>query len=126
MKSTIFTHNWNNVFSNGYIPTIRLKSRKYERGEVHRIILRDKQGNIIRKGQCRIVSVRSFLLDDLPDYLAYMVTGLPAAKAKELYRKFYKKKGIDFSVQPVCLIIYENKTMPAMDKKKERQMKFTY
>lgn len=92
-KDTIkFSTNWNGKLNNHYFTTIRLSNpRKYQVGKDYAIELRQ----VIQKHPVQLISKKTFTLDKINDFIAYIDTGYPPDKAKEMLCNMYKHKVTD-------------------------------
>ena len=91
-----FSHNWNNKLDCKAFTTLRI-SNKFELEETIQIKLKGKP--IEGVFQCK--DKRIFKLDDINEFIARLDTGYSASECKEILKKMYKNKNIDWSKQDI-------------------------
>ncbi len=95
MDKLNFSFNWNNKLDCKAFTSLRLSDR-FNIGDCIEITLKHEHlyfANIIGK--------RSFLLEHVTDYIAYIDTGYDAEKCKNILKRMYKKKKIDWFTQTI-------------------------
>ena len=106
MKNEIrFSYNWNNKLDCHSFTTLRL-SDKYKIGDVYNILLRGKIGHYENKGKAKIIDNKSFLLNDINEFIARLDTGYSAEKCKQILTAMYKNKNVDWSKQKINFILF--------------------
>ena len=104
MRAISFSYNWNKKLDCQAFTTIRLyQPEKYVVGETYEILLKD-----VAIGKGEIVEIRKFMLSELNEFVAYLDTGYPKEKCKEIIRKMYPK--VDFERQILSLILIKKTT----------------
>jgi hypothetical protein len=107
----VFSHNWNNKLNNDALTTIRLRNdAKYQIGHEYYINLKENNRNT-NKGLYRCASLAHFRISQLNIFMAYIDTGLPPDKAKNLIQCFYKNYNppIDWNTQELSFILLVKK-----------------
>lgn len=99
MNKLNFSYNWNNKLECKAFTTIRLSS-KYNKNE--KVIV---QLNKVDKFEARIVDVRHFKIDKINEFVAMIDTGYSAAETKDILKKMYSKKNIDWLSRDVYLYL---------------------
>lgn len=100
-----FSHNWNNKLSCRCFTTIRLKSDKYQVGELYNISL--KSGVVQNHGMARILEIRSIRSHQVNEFMARIDSGLPRNKLLDVLYTMYKEKSIDWDTQELYFILLE-------------------
>lgn len=99
-----FSYNWNSKLNGKAFTSIRLwNESKYKVGNVYEIWL----GNT-KKGIARLISLKRMRLDQINDHIALLDTGYQADECREMIKKMYKNKHINWESQflAYCLFVY--------------------
>lgn len=89
-----FSSNWNNKLDCQVFPTFRVKSKKFQVGNIYRIW----QGKTY-KGRARIMAINVIKLDQVSDTIALLDTGYTKKEFIEMVSKMYKN--FDFNIWEV-------------------------
>lgn len=84
MEAINFKTNWNNKLSNDCFTTLR-RSKKYKRGIIYPVKLKDK---LI--GKVKVLAIREYKIKDLPDFICQIDTGCTKKETIEILSKIYK------------------------------------
>jgi len=90
-----FSYNWNNKLDCKAFTTLRLSDR-FSVGDKVQINLKKKEHS---KGI--IIDKRIIVLDNINNYIAYIDTGYDKEECKEILKKMYKNKDIDWETKPI-------------------------
>ncbi len=86
-----FSYNWNNKLDCKSFTTLRLKNRKrFEIGRKYKITLKKAF-----KKHAEIVGIKTLLLKDISDYIAYLDTGYSKEECQSIIRKMYPHKNFE-------------------------------
>lgn len=97
-----FSYNWNNKLDCKAFTTLRLHNpKKYEIGCDYEIKLNDES-----LGTATIVSIKSFKIDKLNEFITYLDTAYSPRKCEELIRRMYKNKNINWETQLLDFILF--------------------
>lgn len=96
-----FSYNWNEKLNCKYYTTLRL-SNNYKIGKTYLVYLKGKPHS---KG--KIISRRQFHIHAINEFVAYLDTGYNATKCKDILKKMYKYKMINWKKQLICLYLVE-------------------
>lgn len=87
-----FSHNWNNKLTCSAFTTFRLSNvRKYQIGKRLSIMLKGKHLKDVQ-----ILDIKTLKLNQVNEFIARIDTGYSLAEFKEIIKKMYKDKNIDF------------------------------
>lgn len=99
-----FSYNWNKKLYCRFFTTIRLANyAKYHVGKLYRIMHKE---NYAFDGL--IVRIEYYKLQELPELVCMMDTGLTKQETIELIQKMYVNKNIDWSSQLLSVLLIEN------------------
>ena len=101
-KELKFSRNWNGKLNTEFFTTVRLASNYWQQGEYYRIM---------HDGFCfrgLILKKSSLLLNDIPEYTAYLDAGMPVAKFKEMIYRMYQDKVKDWNRQLLDVLLIQN------------------
>ena len=96
-----FSYNWNNKLDCKVFTTLRLSNR-FEINNSIKITLNKKE-----IGYGKIIGKKSFKLKDINDWVAYIDTGYNAEKCKNILKKMYKNKNINWNEQIIYFYLIE-------------------
>lgn len=99
-----FSYNWNSKLNGKAFTSIRLWNEgKYAEGKEYDVYLND-----LYRGRCRLLSIKRIKLDQISEHIARLDTGYSAHECREMIRKMYKNKNIDWDMQYLayCLFAY--------------------
>lgn len=101
-KRLEFSYNWNNKLNNKAFTTIRLwNEKKYQEGRKYDVWL-----NSCNYGFARLVSVKRMKLADINEHIALLDTGYSADECREVIKKMYKNKPIDWETQQLAYLLF--------------------
>ena len=95
-----FSYDWNHKLSCTAFTTIRLDQAKYAVGSYWAIHLNGKQR---RNNLFMIRERKTFLLEEITNYMAYIDTGYDAAKCREIIMTMYKNSHLNWKNQRLCM-----------------------
>ncbi len=100
-----FSYNWNNKLSGKYFTTIRLKDvRRFRHGETYEIHLRKgKESQFLSVAS--IVGIRHIKITEINEFIAGLDTGYSAEECKEIIKRMYQVKNIDWNTQLLSFIL---------------------
>ena len=90
-----FSYNWNKKLECKTFTTLRL-SKAYKVNDFIKVTCKG-----IEDFDAQIIGKKSFLLKDINDYVAYIDTGYDAEECKNILRKMYKNKNVDWDKQKI-------------------------
>lgn len=97
-----FSNNWNNKLDCHVFTTIRLKAER-KVGEPVNLYLRKSKSEKIFLGEGVIRCIAERRLATLRDEITYLDTGYNADKTRDILRKMYQAKNIDWDLQPIFI-----------------------
>ena len=95
MNELSFSYNWNNKLDCKVFTTLRLNKW---------LKVGDKIGILLKnafKGYGTIVGKKVLSFDKINDWIAYLDTGYDAVECREILKKIYKNKDIDWTTQKI-------------------------
>jgi len=101
MKEIDFSYNWNNKLDCKAFTSLRLSDR-FDVGEQVRVTLHHK-----KKFFAEVVDKRWILLDEINEYIARIDTGYSAEECKDILRKMYKGRNVDWSKQKIYHYLFK-------------------
>ncbi|HBX45537.1 ASCH domain-containing protein [Limibacterium fermenti] len=97
-----FSYNWNSKLNGKAFTSIRLwNDRKYTIGMGYDIYLND-----IFRGRAVLLSIKRIKLESINEHIARLDTGYSANECRELIRKMYKNKRMDWSSQYLAYLLF--------------------
>ena len=101
MLTIPFSYNWNNKLDCKAFTTIRIYSHDNHRpGTSVNAVLKG-----ISKGVGKIMNVKTFLLKDLNDFMAYLDTGYNTAECQKIIKTMYPNLNFDTKLLAFILIV---------------------
>jgi hypothetical protein len=104
-----FNKNWNKKLDCNSFSTIRLENNsKYKVGNEYVIIL--SIGSKVppkNLGPAKLISISSFLLENLNDSMSYLDTNLPKEDCIQMIKTMYSKSNIDFSRKKLSFMVLQ-------------------
>ena len=108
-----FSHNWNGKLHGKAFTSIRLwNERKYQIDKEYDIYL-----NGFRRGRAKLISLKRIKIHQINEHIARLDTGYSAVECRELIRKMYKNKSIDWERQELayCLFVFMDEKTELFD-----------
>ena len=106
-----FSTNWNNKLDCKAFTTVRINNtEKYQTCREYQITLRNKP-----IATAKIISIRTFWLDEITDFVSYLDTGYDRKAFIEIILKMYPR--VDFKRKPLMLILLEKMKNPETKEK---------
>ncbi len=94
-----FSYNWNNKLNCNSFTTIRLEdNEKYIIGKLYQILL-----NKTINSDANIISIKSFYLTQLNDFIAYIDTGYNKEECTKIMKTMYKN--VNFQTKKLSFIL---------------------
>jgi hypothetical protein len=102
MNTIDFSYDWNNKLHCKAFTTLRLHNpAKFQVGNEYQIELKGE-----RLGTAQIISIKSFTIDKLNDFISYLDTAYNAERCDALIRTMYKNKNINWNTQLLDFILF--------------------
>ncbi len=99
MNEINFSYNWNRKLCCQCLTTLRL-SGKHNLDDVVMITLKDKE-----RGLAVVVDKQEISLNMITDSLAYIDTGYNADQTKDILKKMYKNKNVNWDTQVIYFYV---------------------
>jgi hypothetical protein len=111
-----FSYNWNHKLDCDAFTTIRIFNKlKHVPGTPVAIKLKEED-----KGTGVIKDVRTFMLDNMNSFMAYIDTGYPLDEAKQVILRMYSK--VDFKTTLLALILVAKDKVKQNAKKEQNEL----
>jgi hypothetical protein len=108
MDSLQFNYNWNNKLDCIAFTSIRLRNdKKYQVGKSFYVNLNLGKQNIL-KGSATLIDIKHLRLSQINNYIAYLDTGYPPDKCKQVIQTMYKNANptINWDTQELSLLLF--------------------